>query len=152
MAAAPERTWWERNLKWVLLAAVLLVLLCLAAFVGLIFIAVVSATRSSEVYRTALMRAQAHPGVVERLGQPVEPGLLVQGRIETDNRQGEADLAIPISGPRGEAEISLVARKRAGIWHFEHLEVRTPDGTPIELLTQAEQDAAAAHLSERPPE
>jgi hypothetical protein len=135
MHAKTERTWWQRNLKWVVLAAVLAGVLLFAAFIAAILFAVVGAMRSSEVYQTALSRAQAHPDVVAWLGQPVEPGLFTSGSIEVNNRSGEADLSIPISGPRGSASISVVATKRAGIWHYEILQVQGPgsDPPPIDL-------------------
>lgn len=133
MPSTDAPAWMQRNLKWLILAGVLLCLLFLVALLGIIAFTVVTATRSSDVYRTAMSRAQAHPTVIERLGTPVEPGLLVQGRIEVDARRGEADLSIPIHGPRGEAEISLVATKRGGVWRYQQLEVRFADGAPVEL-------------------
>jgi hypothetical protein len=143
MHAAPERTWWQRNLKWVIAAAVLASLLLFALFIGAIFYAVVAATRSSEVYQTATARAKAHPAVIEHLGQPIEPGWLVQGRIEVSGREGEADLGIPIRGPRAEGEISVVAQKRAGNWTYEVLEVRIEDRPPIDLREPEEGDPPA---------
>jgi hypothetical protein len=140
MHASSERTWWQRNLKWVIAAAVVASLLLFALFIGAIFYVVVAATRSSEVYQTAIARAKAHPVVVERLGQPIEPGWLVQGRIEVSGREGEADLGIPIQGPLAEGEISVVAQKRAGHWTYEVLEVRIDGGAPIDLREPGEAD------------
>lgn len=135
MHAKTERSWWQRNLKWVVLAAVLAGLLLFAAFIAAILFVVVGATRSSEVYQTAVSRAQSHPDVIAWLGQPVEPGLFASGSIEVNNRSGEADMSIPISGPRGTASISVVATKRAGVWYYEILQVQghSSDPPPIDL-------------------
>lgn len=139
----PPRTWWERNLKWVIAGAALAFFLLLVVFVGALLFAVVSATRSSDVFQTALASARAHPEVVARLGEPIEPGLLVQGKIEVTPREGEADLGIPIHGPLGEGEISVVARKRAGVWSYEILEAHIGSQPPIDLRAPAAREEAA---------
>jgi hypothetical protein len=138
MQTTSEPHWLQRNLKWVIVAAALACLLFFVALLGVIAFAVVAATRSSDVYRTAMDRAQSHPEVIQRLGQPLEPGLLIQGKIEVDNRSGEADLAIPVHGPRGEATISVIAEKRGGVWRYEQLEVQFAGTPPIELRTPQE--------------
>lgn len=143
MQTTNERPWLERNLKWVILAAVLACLLFFVAVLGAIAFVVVAATRSSDVYQTAMTRAQSHPEVVERLGAPIEPGWLIQGRIEVDNRTGEADLSIPVHGPRGEATISVIAGKRGGIWRYEELVVRFDDGASVDLRTPQEASTPA---------
>jgi hypothetical protein len=144
MPTTTEPHWLQRNLKWVILAAVLACLLFFAALLGAIAFVVVTATRSSDVYRTAMARAQSHPQVIEQLGQPLEPGWLIQGTIEVDNRTGQADLAIPLHGPLGEASISVIAEKRGGVWQYEQLEVRIDGQAPIELRTPQEGAALAA--------
>lgn len=133
MNAPVERSWLQRNAKWLVLGAITLGLLMLAAFVLAILFVVSTAMRSSDVYRIALERAQASPEVAAQLGTPVEPGFFTGGSIKIENSTGEADLNIPLSGPRGEATLNVVASKRAGVWHFERMHVQAADAA-IDLL------------------
>lgn len=144
MHAKTERTWWQRNTKWIVLGAILAGLLFLAALVLGIFFVVVAATRSSEVYQTSVARAQADSEVIARLGEPVEPGLLVSGNIQVENRDGEADIRIPLSGPQGEATLTVVAHKRAGTWRYDVMQVESAGAAPIDLARPEERAAAPA--------
>ena len=115
--------WWQRNWKWfVPTLALTIVAFVGTAIVGLVFL-VFGMIKSSEVYVEALARAQAHPVVQHQLGLPIEDGWMVMGNISTSGGSGEADLTIPISGPRGQARIFAVATRSAGQWRFDHLVV-----------------------------
>ena len=88
---------------------------------------------SSDAYRLAVERAVDHPAAIEALGEPVEPGWFVGGSVEVTGPTGDAELSIPMKGPRGEGTLFVVAHKSAGEWSFERLELET-DGGRIDLL------------------
>jgi hypothetical protein len=92
------------------------VLILFAAFIALIVMIVFSAMKSSDVYKEALERAKADPAVTEALGSPIKDGLFVSGSTNVNGASGEANLAIPIYGPKGKATIYVVAKKSAGQW------------------------------------
>lgn len=134
MNAQTQRTWLQRNTKWIVLTAVLLGLLMLVGFVGGILAIVSASMQSSDVFKTSMQRAQASPAVIAALGEPVEPGFFVSGSISVENRTGEADLSIPVSGPRGEATIDVVAHKRDGAWNYEIMRISGEKLPPVDLL------------------
>ena len=82
------------------------------------------AMKSSDVYKEALARAKASPAVAEALGTPIKAGYFISGNIKVSGPSGDADLSIPISGPRGKGTIYVEARKSAGEWSFSLLEVK----------------------------
>ena len=113
------------------LLAVVLVVGFFAAVGGLAFLGM----KKSDVYQEAVQRAQASPAVVAALGEPVEPALVPSGSISVSGPTGEAELAIPISGPRGDGTIFATASKSAGRWEFTVLEVEIDaTGARIDLL------------------
>lgn len=118
-----SRTWWQRNWKWFVPVAGLGFLALFAAFIMLIITIVFGMVKSSDVYKDALMTAQTNPAVVQALGSPIEAGIFVMGSINVSGPSGQADLAIPISGPNGKGTIFAVATKRAGRWTFSKLVV-----------------------------
>ena len=70
------------------------------------------------------------------LGEPIEAGLIPQGSISISGNSGEADLKIPIHGPRGGGAIFVVASKKAGKWEYEVCEVELEKtGRRISLRT-----------------
>jgi hypothetical protein len=132
-----KSSWLARNWGWLIPIGCLGLLALVAVFGGAIFLLVTSLLRSSDIYRETLHRAEKDPRVVAALGSPIEAGWWISGRIETSGPSGEADVAIPVSGPRGSARIYAVAEKRAGRWRFETLLVRTAEGQEIDLLGPA---------------
>ena len=121
MNSPASQTWLQKNTKWIVLAAVALGILLLGLFIAAIVMIASTAMRSNDVYREALARAQASPVLVERLGTPIEAGFFTSGSINVNGPAGNADLAIPIRGPRGEATVNVVAEKRGGVWIYESI-------------------------------
>ena len=80
-------------------------------FVGSILVIVFSAMKSTDVYKDALARARADPAVIEALGSPIKDGFLMSGNTNVNGAAGEANLAIPISGPKGKGTIYVSAKK-----------------------------------------
>ena len=125
--------WWQRNWKWCVpvLAAVLLTLFVALALGGVALL--LGAIKSSVAYQQALTRAQSDPAVIAALGEPIRAGWFVQGNISTSGASGEADLAIPLDGPRADGTLYVVAEKRAGEWRYETLAVNVDGGERIVL-------------------
>lgn len=72
--------------------------------------------RSSDVATMALERARSEPAVVQALGEPIEMGLLVQGSVSREGSGGNAELSVPISGPKGSAMVEVTAVRKSGKW------------------------------------
>ena len=89
--------------------------------VGSIVLIVFSAVKSSDVYKDALAQAKTHPAVIEALGSPVTEGFLVSGNTNVNGASGEANLSIPVSGPKGKGTIYVAARKSLGRWNYSGL-------------------------------
>ena len=91
------------------------------AFVVSIAVIVFSAVKSTGVYKDALARAKVHPSVIEALGSPIREGFLVSGNTNVNGASGEANLSIPISGPKGKGTIYVAANKLLGRWNYSGL-------------------------------
>lgn len=104
-------------------------------FVAMILFIVFSAMKSSDVYMEAVAIAEAHPTVQTAMGTPLEGGTFVTGKLNTSGSSGQADLAIPISGPNGKGTLFAVAEKSAGQWTFSVLVVEIKESRQrIDLL------------------
>ena len=125
--------WWQRNWKWFVpvLGALLLALFVALALGGVALL--LGAIKSSGAYQQALTRAQSDPAVIAALGEPIRAGWFVQGNISASGASGEADLAIPLDGPRADGTLYVVAEKRAGEWRYETLAVNVDGGERIVL-------------------
>ncbi|OGP55053.1 MAG: hypothetical protein A2Y65_04180 [Deltaproteobacteria bacterium RBG_13_52_11] len=134
-------TWWQRNWKWFVPVAGLAFLALFAAFIMLIITIVFGMIKSSDVYKDALATARTHPAVVKALGSPIKEGIFVMGSISVSGSSGQADLAIPISGPNGKGTIYAVASKHAGQWTFSKLVVEIKATKEIiDLIESREQE------------
>jgi hypothetical protein len=125
------RSWLARNWKWMLAT----VFVCGAVFVVGIFALVMGAMRGSDVAREATARAQANALVGQRLGTPISEGWIVGGSINVSPGAGDADLSVPISGPKGKGTVYVRAQKAGGEWTYS-LMLATIEGSSerIDLL------------------
>ena len=118
-----QRSWWERNWKWAVPGIVMTAMTMLVTFIVAIFILVFSLLKSSDVYKESVAAAKANPEVVAALGTPIEEGFLITGQINISGQAGDADLAIPLSGPNGAATVYVEAHKSGGSWYYTTLSV-----------------------------
>ena len=135
-AAHPQPAgWWSRNWKWFVPTGCCLTPLVLGgAFAAFIILVVFGALKQTDVYQTALARAKADPRVTNALGTPIEEGWLLSGNTNVNGSSGDADLSIPISGPKGKGTIYTVATKSAGEWKYSKLVVKIDStGEKIDL-------------------
>jgi len=93
------------------------------AFVGSILVIVFSAMKSTDVYKEALARAKTDSAVIEALGSPIKDGFFLSGNTNVNGASGESNLAIPISGPKGNGTIYVSANKSLGRWSYSGLVV-----------------------------
>ena len=122
-ASNPAGNWWDRNWKWFVPVGCLTVLLLFAAFIALILTFVFGMMKHSTAYEDALRIARSNPVLVAAIGTPIQDGYFVSGNISETGPSGSAQLAIPISGPRGAGTLYLEASKAAGKWKFSTLVV-----------------------------
>jgi hypothetical protein len=139
-----RKSWLGRNWKWLLLATFLF-MVCF----GLgIFALIMSWMRSSDVALEAVARAQANPAVAQRLGGRVEEGWLTSGSINVGTGgSGDANLTVPISGPKGNGAVYVTARRIAGVWNYSEMIAGIEStGEKIDLLAGPVQSQAAAPI------
>ncbi|MGH9556166.1 MAG: cytochrome c oxidase assembly factor Coa1 family protein [Terriglobales bacterium] len=135
---APQGSWLSRHWGKTLVLGCFGLILAFVVLVSLIMVVAFGAMKSSDVYKQAVARAKANPVVVAKLGTPIEEGFFVSGNIESSPGRGEANLTIPISGPKGSANIFAGATKRGGAWEFSVLEVVIGgEGQKIDLLGES---------------
>lgn len=131
----PRPGWWGRNWKWFVPSGCLGMLLLVACFVFVIMGIVFGAMKSSDAYKTALAKAKADSRVVNALGSPITDGYFVSGSTNVSGTSGQADMTVPISGPKGKGTIYFVATKFAGQWTFSKLMVEVAaSGQRIDLI------------------
>jgi hypothetical protein len=159
-----RKSWLGRNWKWLLLVS-FLVMVC----IGLgIFALIMSWMRSSDVALEAVARAQANPAVAQRLGGRIEEGWLTSGSINVGTGgSGDADLAVPISGPKGNGTVYVMARRIAGVWNYSQMiagiestgekidllagPVQSQSTTPISVVSPQTQPAQNSTVAAVPP-
>lgn len=147
----PRRGWWSRNWKWFVPTGCLTLIAIGVAFVLCIVFFVFGVIKSSDVYQTALARAKQDQRVTAALGSPIKDGLVPSGKTNVDGASGGADIAIPISGPKGKGTIYAVGTKSAGKWDFSKLAVQIDGGALIDLKEGSHQTETASESDEETP-
>jgi hypothetical protein len=104
------------------------------AFAAFLVLVVFGALKQTDVYKTAVARAKSDSRVIAALGSPIEEGWYLSGNTEVNGASGNADISIPISGPKGKGTIYAVAAKSAGEWTYSKLVVKVDgSGETIDL-------------------
>jgi hypothetical protein len=117
-----------------------------AGFVFGILWLVTSLLKGSDVGKEAFARAQANPAIVQQLGTPIKEGWMASGSINISGSSGNAEMALPISGPRGKATLFVTAKKDEGVWTYSVMQV-VIDGSSqkIDLLNAGAPNPGGAH-------
>jgi len=146
--APQRRKSWLNNWKILVPAVLLVIALSLFGLLSFVF----SLFRNSYPYKTAVQSASQSAQVASEIGTPIHVGWLASGNISYNNSDADANLSIPISGPKGSGHILVAGKKRANKWTFQTFEVDV-DGqsAPIELPNPAPAAAAPAPSPASPP-
>jgi len=106
--------WWTRNWKWFVPTGCLTILALFLVFIASIVIIVFGAIKSTDPYKDALARAEMHPAVIEASVRRSRKDFLFLEIRTLMAPAAEANLAIPISGPKGKGTIYVKRRSRSG--------------------------------------
>jgi hypothetical protein len=108
-------------------------LLIVVAFLAAVVVGIFWLIGNTDAVALAMAEVRASEQAKERLGEPIEKGLLVMGKIEFSGDSGSAQLSIPVSGPKGKGRLYLVAKKRMGVWKAQELQL-AGDSYRVDLL------------------
>ncbi len=126
----PPPTWLSRHWRWFVPTIGLAGVLVVFGFISVI----IAVMRQSDVYQLAVARATASPAVVAAIGTPVKEGFFLKGNIHVSSHSGQAQLEIPLEGPRASATVYVEATKAHDVWQFDLLTVQVePAGPRIDL-------------------
>src|SRR5438128_322915 len=144
----PQPNWFGRNWKWIVPVGCLLPVLFAGGCALAIFFFVTGIMKQSDAYKIALARAQANPAVIEAIGSPISQTGIVSGNSNVNGPTGEANLSIPLSGPKGKATLYVEARKSADIWFFQTMVVKiakTGERIDLNALRLPARSASPSH-------
>ena len=104
--APPPRpkNWFQRHWVLAIVGSCFVLMLLFAGFLATIFAVVETSFKKSDSYVQALAKARSNPPVMEKFGQPLEPGWFGSGNIQVTGPSGSADFEIPITGPKRKAK------------------------------------------------
>ena len=117
------QSWWVRNWKWAVPVGCFGTVAFFVALGATIVMVVATAMTSSWAYTNAIELAESNQEVRAALGAPLEAGWFINGSMSVTGPSGEAELSIPMKGPRGWGTLYVIAEKRAGKWVFELVEL-----------------------------
>ena len=90
---------------------------------------------TSPVYTQAMQAAQTDSRATELFGSPIQNTGSIRGSISEQGVSGDADLVIPIAGPRAKGFLFASARRGNGKWNFYSLAVQVNGSTDAIVLT-----------------
>ena len=103
----------RKKLEWVVRLGCLLPVFFVVGCGLLAFLFATGIMKQSDAYKIALARAQANPVLIEAIGSPISQTGIVSGNSNVSGAVGEANLSIPLSGPKGKATLYVEAKKSA---------------------------------------
>ncbi len=127
-----EKNWFGRNWKWAVpsigcLSVIIVFILLFTAMVG----KVTGMFKDSVPYEVGMENLLKNELVIEKLGEPIEPNGMFQGNINYENDNGTADLKIPVTGPKGEADLLILAEKTGDVWTYQEMKVTFEDSEEV---------------------
>jgi Cytochrome oxidase complex assembly protein 1 len=128
----PDPLQQKKQTRIIVLAAIAVVLL-IGLFVGGLIVMIFGFMRASEPYQHGVQTATSDARVIAELGAPVKPAWLFSGSIETSGPSGSADISIGLKGSRRRGTLYIVAKKSAGRWTYEVLQLRAEGQPDLDL-------------------
>jgi uncharacterized membrane protein YgcG len=113
----------NRKLVKIIVGVVAGIALLVILFVGAIFAFVFTLVKSAEPYQHAIQVVASDARAQQKLGSRIEARWWSSGSINTSGSSGSADLAIPVRGSSGSGTVYVAAKKSAGQWNYEKLEL-----------------------------
>lgn len=112
---ASEKQFQKSQRKWAIagLCAWAFILFMLAALTYSVF----GLIKSSDAYKLSLNDAITDQRVIELMGEPIKPGFFVTGSVHLSGSSGDANLSIPISGPKCSGKI-ITKMIKQGDWKY----------------------------------
>ncbi len=138
-STAQKSGWFSRNWKWFIPTLFFVIFVLPLSLCGGFVYFVMATLKNSDVARESLARAQANPVLIEKLGTPIQMGAWVGGSVNVTPADGNAELVMPLMGPKGSGVMAVSARKTAGKWHYLVMKVTVQGGGNVDLLNEAEQ-------------
>ena len=133
-----KKSWFSRNWGWLLGGGCLVLIVIAVLGVGSLIFGVSKMFTSSTPYKYAMEQATSNEDLKVIIGSPIETDGIMQGNINLNGDDGEADFRIPIKGSKGNGRIVVVATKDYGKWTYEKLYVQIKDSEEqINLLNKA---------------
>jgi hypothetical protein len=129
----PQPGFFKRNWKWLVPVGCLTPLLCCGGGGLIAVVSVFGVIKNSPVYTEAFAQASSNPEVTDALGAPIAAGWWVSGNFEESGGKGEANYAIPLNGTKTTGTLYVEAKKSAGTWNYQTLQVDV-GGRRIDLL------------------
>src|SRR5262245_53549599 len=131
-----QKGWFGRNWKWFVPVGCLSIVMMAVVFVAVIVYFAFGSIKSSTVYQEAMAKTRSNAAVKRELGEPIEPGWLVSGNINVNDASGNADLSIPVSGPKKSGTVYVAATRKMDKWDIYGLEFAVEgESKRINLLT-----------------
>lgn len=131
----PKKNWWQRNWKWFVPTGCLTLIALFVVFIVTIFFTVTSMLKESTPYVEAFDKVTHHSYVIEQLGEPIEQSALIEGQISLKNNTGDADIRVPLKGPKGEGMLHVIGTKTNEVWTYSKMEVKfTKSNEVLNLL------------------
>lgn len=131
----PRKSWWQRNWKWFVPTGCLTLIVLFIVFLVIMFFTVTAMIKESTPYVDAYEAATTNSYVIEKLGEPIEQSALIEGQVSVSDLEGDADLRIPLKGPKGEGILHVIGTKTGETWTYSKMEVKfAGSGETLNLL------------------
>jgi hypothetical protein len=131
-----QKNWFGRNWKWAIPSLGCLIIIVFAIFLaGAMVVKVTDLFKESVPYTDGMAALKNNEFVIEEIGEPIEPSGMFQGNVSYSDDGGNADIKVPVKGPKGEATLLVIGEKVNGKWVYLKMEVTLSDtDKKIDLL------------------
>jgi len=119
-----QKSWFARNWGWAVpVGGCLTIIILFFVFLGSVIFGVSELMTNSDPYKDALAKVKQDDYVIEILGEPIETNGIMQGSLSYENNVGDANISVPIKGPKGEARVYVVGTKTNDQWEYSEMYV-----------------------------
>lgn len=131
--AAQRRASRRRQKRWLYVLIPIIVVLGVSG----LFFGVTSIIKSTGAYKTATAYVSTNELVIGEIGEVTGFGFMPQGSVSVSGPSGEADISISVKGKSGNGTLYAQLVKELGEWKITRAEFETSSGQRLKLNVQS---------------
>ena len=123
-----EKSWWQRNWKWILPIGIILFLVSIVLTLSIDGnpTDILQAYNEDVLYKNAIDKANSNERVIEVIGKidDLDQLAILEGSSKYSNNNNSIEITFRVTGDKGKGKMDISADKNGSEWEYKKISIR----------------------------